>query len=163
MHPRLLPLLLGVVISISAFADGPADNQADKVRRVPPPGVVIAATDRAELKEGADQLARELDTLRIELKSKPALLELLPDAQIYHKAVSWALDYDEFFKSNEVQVARTLLKQGRERVQSLREGQAPWLAATGLVVRGYASRIDDSVQPYGLVVPASYRPGSAQR
>ena len=163
MHPRLLPFLLGVVISISAFADGPADNQADKVRRVPPPGVIIAATDRAELKEGADQLAKDLDALRNELKSKPTFLELLPDAQIYHKAVSWALDYDEFFKSNEVQIARTLLKQGRERVQSLREGQAPWLAATGLVVRGYVSRIDGSVQPYGLVVPTSYRAGSAHR
>ena len=32
----------------------------------------------------------------------------------------------------------------------------PWTTATGLVVRGYKSKIDDSVQPYGLVVPASY-------
>ncbi|MCA9156003.1 MAG: prolyl oligopeptidase family serine peptidase, partial [Planctomycetales bacterium] len=31
----------------------------------------------------------------------------------------------------------------------------------GLVVRGYVSRIDGSVQPYGLVIPASYRTDSA--
>src|SRR5581483_1131443 len=31
-----------------------------------------------------------------------------------------------------------------------------WTTATGLVVRGYISKIDQSVQPYGLVIPASY-------
>ncbi len=43
---------------------------------------------------------------------------------------------------------------------SLREGKAPWNTATGLVVRGYVSKIDGSVQPYGLVVPASYQPNT---
>jgi len=32
--------------------------------------------------------------------------------------------------------------------------------AAGLVARGYVSKIDGSVQPYGLVVPSSYRPGT---
>jgi hypothetical protein len=45
----------------------------------------------------------------------------------------------------------------------LRESSAPWIDTTGLVVRGYVSKIDGSVQPYGLVVPASYRPSSAQK
>ena len=35
----------------------------------------------------------------------------------------------------------------------LAAGKAPWTTATGLVVRGYRSKIDGSVQPYGLVVP----------
>ncbi|MBI3465666.1 MAG: prolyl oligopeptidase family serine peptidase, partial [Planctomycetes bacterium] len=30
---------------------------------------------------------------------------------------------------------------------------APWASARGLVVRGFRSQIDDSVQPYGLVIP----------
>ena len=50
-----------------------------------------------------------------------------------------------------------------ERAGQLREGQAPWNTATGLVVRGYVSKIDGSVQPYGLVVPASYRPDTPHR
>ena len=41
---------------------------------------------------------------------------------------------------------------------SLERGEAPWTRATGLVVRGYVSLIDGSVQPYGLVVPASFAP-----
>ena len=154
--------LLSITV-VTALADGPTDNLADKVRRIPPPGFAIIEADRSEFTEGAARLAKDLEALRGELKSKPALLDLLPDVEIYHKAVDWALRYDEFFKSNETQVARTLLKQGAERAQSLRDGQAPWLVATGLVVRGFVSRIDGSVQPYGLVVPASFRAGSAHR
>src|SRR5207248_10437 len=112
---------------------------------------------------GVAALGLKMESLRSELKAKPALLQLLPDVEIYRKAVHWALSYDEFFKSNEVKVARALLQQGLERVDLLHEGRAPWLGTTGLVVRGYVSRIDGSVQPYGLVVPASYRPGSPNR
>ena len=44
-----------------------------------------------------------------------------------------------------------------------REGRAPWTTATGLVVRGYISKIDHSVQPYGLVIPPSYSPTAPHR
>ena len=92
-------------------ADGPSDNLPDKVRPVPPPGIKISEADRAELEAGAAELGKEIESLRGELKSRRALVDLLPDVQIYHKAVDWALRYDEFYKSNEVQVARGLLQQ----------------------------------------------------
>jgi dienelactone hydrolase len=156
------PCALAILGSVTlAFADGPGDNLVDKVRRVPPPGITVSDAVRSELEEGAALLGQQIDALRDELKSKPALLELLPDAQIYHNAVRYALAYGEFFKSNEIQTARALLKQGGERVDQLRQGKAPWITATGLVVRGYVSRIDGSVQPYGLVVPPSFQPGTA--
>jgi hypothetical protein len=157
---RVAPLL---ILAVSTLADGPADNVADQVRRIPPPGIAISDADRAELTDATAKLAKEIESLRGELKTKPALLELLPDVEVYHKAVDWALRYDEFFKTNETRTARALLVLGMERAQSLRDGFAPWLTATGLVVRGYASKIDGSVQPYGLVVPASYRPNSPHR
>ena len=101
MNPlRSISLALALVPFL-ASADGPSDNAVDKVRRVPPPGVKISDTDRTELTDGAAKLAKEIETLRSELKSKPALLELLPDVEVYHKAVDWALRYDEFFKTNE--------------------------------------------------------------
>src|SRR5262249_17258245 len=49
------------------------------------------------------------------------------------------------------------------RARELAEGKAPWTTATGLIVRGYVSKIDKSVQPYGLVVPASFSPNSPHR
>src|SRR5439155_578089 len=63
----------------------------------------------------------------------------------------------------EIPAAKMLLRQGMERAQQLRDSKAPWTTATGLVVHGYISKIDGSVQPYGLVVPASYQPGSSYR
>lgn len=156
----LVHLLAFWFIVLAAHADGAADNLAGQVRPIPPPGLAISETDRAMLAEGVAGLQKEIDSLRGELKGRTDLISLLPDVQIYQKAVQWALQYDEFFKTNEPAVARALLAQGLERVESLRRGQSPWTTATGLVVRGYASTIDGSVQPYGLVVPASYAASS---
>src|SRR5262249_14906185 len=113
----------------------------------------------AELTADLTTLGKQIDSLRSELISKPALLELLPDVQIFHNAVRYALEDDIFYSSNQFKSARALLKQGTERAQQLRAGDVPWNTTTGLVVRGYISRLDGSVQPYGLVVPSTYQSG----
>jgi hypothetical protein len=145
-------------VAAALFADGPGDNLPDKVRPVPPPGIAIPENDRQELQAGVRELGQEIESLRKDLEKKPALRKLLPDVQIYHNAVRYALDYNEFYDLKEVPVARKLLREGKERARQLREDKAPWTTATGLVARGYLSKIDGSVQPYGLVVPESYRP-----
>jgi hypothetical protein len=104
MNTRCLQSIGRIAVALNAYADGPSDNVADKVRRIPPPGITIAETDRAELSEGVARLGKEIEALRGDLKSKRALLELLPDVQIFHKAVDWALRYEEFFKTNEVKI-----------------------------------------------------------
>ncbi len=76
-----------------------------------------------------------------------------------HKAVDWALRFDEFHTTNQFSQARTLLRLGHERAAQLASGNAPWTQQTGLVVRGFVSRIDDSVQPYGVVVPTNWVAG----
>jgi pimeloyl-ACP methyl ester carboxylesterase len=169
-----IPFLLLALVGLTR-ADGPDDNDPAKVRRVPPPGLALPAEDRAELEAGVAELGKQIDALRSGLKNKPALLELLPDVQVYHKAVHDALVYNEFFGTKEkpnskeltvtreVAAARNLLKQGLERAAQLEDGKPAWPAQTGLVVRGYVSRLDGSVQPYGLVVPASYKPDSPYR
>ena len=110
MQPKYFLSLLYCASATLVFADGPADNLPDRVRRVPPAGVKITETDRGELQNALAGLSEEVVALRTALKSKPALLELLPDLQIYEKAVSWALKYDEFFKTNEVQTGNTLAR-----------------------------------------------------
>ncbi len=146
-----------------APADGERDNQADNVRRIPPPGIAVSDADKAELAAGLDELAREIAALRGELKAKPALLDLLPDVQIYHKAVDWALRYDEVFNAREIPAAKGLLRTGLARARQLRESQPVWTRTSGLVVRAYVSRIDGSVQPYGLVIPPSFAGPAAHR
>ena len=163
MPLRWLSLILFLVLSSLARADGAADNLSDKVRRIPPEGVALPEADRSLLKAGLDKFSQEITSLRNDLKSRPDLLELLPDVEIYDSAVRTALSYDEFFNLREVAVARSLLEQGMTRAKQLREAKAPWNTATGLVVRGYVSRIDGSVQPYGLVVPATFQANTPNR
>ncbi len=167
----------------------PANFQPNPKKLNPPPGVVVPAAVKAELTAGAAALGKEIETLRVSLASKPALLALLPDVQIYHNAVRYALEDDIFTSTNQFNSARALLKAGSERAKQLAAGNAPWNTKAGLlalksqmeaaaadaaakkkapapaplthlaVVRGYVSKIDGSVQPYGLKVPVTYRTG----
>lgn len=123
-------------------------------RPIPPPGVPVPANDQAELEAGLARLGRAVDQLRGHL--------LAPDVIIYRDAVRFALVHGEFFKPEEIGRAKELLRQGQERADALLRGQAPWTSATGLVVRGYRSHIDDSIQPYGLVIPADWSPQSTR-
>lgn len=125
------------------------------IKSVPPAGIEVAAADRADLQAGLDHLR----AATAKLGKNP----LLPDVLIYQEAVRYALEYNEFFKADEVAKARLLLQHGEQRAADLVQGHAPWTTATGLVVRGYISKIDHSVQPYGLVVPASYSPTAPHR
>src|SRR5437764_6364329 len=91
--------------------DGPGDNIVDKVRRVPPPGIEVPAADKEELSQGMDQLGKAIADLRVALKGKPSL-ELLPDVQIYHNAVRYALQHNEIYQKKEIATAKKLLQQG---------------------------------------------------
>ena len=157
-----LPALLAagsLCATVPALAADPAPAPtAVVVRPVPPPGVVIADDERADLKGRIEALAEEIESLGNELKSKPELLALLPDVKIFLKAADWAVRYNEFFNPKEVAVAFKQLELGMQRAKELRAGKPSWTTATGLVVRGYVSKIDGSVQPYGMVIPDDWKP-----
>ncbi len=105
-------------------------GQAPQQKRIPPAGVAIPAPERAQL-----------ETL---LAQKRAAFEKSPDLAVRVKAVDWALRYNEFFKPEDAGHAREILDE--------KFGQP------GLVVHGFKSEIDDSIQPYGVVLPPSYSP-----
>jgi Prolyl oligopeptidase family len=125
------------------------------VKRIPADGIPIPPADRAELETALAHLQSSVANL------KPT--PLLPDVLIYSEAVRFSLQYNEFFKPTEIAAAKALLQQGEERAAQLAAGQSPWTTATGLIVRGYRSKIDQSIQPYALVVPPSYSPTAPHR
>jgi len=147
---RPLPLLLLPLLVASLLAQAPS---APPPKRIPVSGITLTDTERNELTTGAAALRRDLDALAGELAGEARLLARLPDVEIFHQAVDWALRYDEFMAPKDIAYARTLLARGRERLAQLRAKQTPWLEATGLVLRGHRSRLDGSVQPYALYVP----------
>jgi len=73
------------------------------------------------------------------------------------------LRYNEIFNVKEIPVAKKHLKTGLERAKQLREGAPAWNTAQGAVPRGYVSKIDGSIQPYGVFVPPTFQAGSEHR
>jgi hypothetical protein len=149
--PWLAVLAILTTTLATALADGPADNIAANVRRIPKLGIEVPAADR----EGLEAGLAELEKLITPLRNKKEVAHLLPDVLVYHKAVHDALKYQEFFDAKELPVARDVLAEGKQRAEALAKGEAPWLDKAGPIVRGYISKIDGSVQPYGLVLPAT--------
>jgi dienelactone hydrolase/translation elongation factor EF-1beta len=137
------------IAALPVSPDGPKDNIADNVRPVPPKGIDLPAKDAEDIAKGLT----ELQGLIKEIGKH----ELLPDVEIYEKAVRWAVDYKEIFDpKGGIAPVKNVLKTGLERARALKDGKTPWTTQTGLVVRGYRSKIDGSVQPYGLVIPKDY-------
>src|SRR5438874_1711106 len=120
---RCVRWFLGLIVLfavLTARADGPNDNNPDNVKRIPQLGIELPPAERAELAASVEALGKEIEQLRTSLKGKPALLDLLPDVQIYHNAVRYALTYREFLDKSDVTKARKLLEQGRDRAAQLR-------------------------------------------
>jgi pimeloyl-ACP methyl ester carboxylesterase len=152
---RAAALLLAFA-GASIAAEGPTVRPlAPKAaKRIPPPGIAVPPEKRAALEKELDALGREIASLGLYQSAR--VHSLLPDVQIFWQAVHNALADGEFFHPREIDAALDLLHEGRSRAAALKANSAPWTEARGLVVRGYRSPLDDSVQPYGLVVPSSY-------
>ena len=139
-------------LPFTSHAQSPATAPAPAPvpKKIPASGIALTTADRAELIAGTAALRSEIDALARDT----TVSALLPDVEIFHKAVAWSLADDTFYSPKEIAFAKHLLAEGRERAAQLRARKFPWLEARGLIVRGYRSKLDGSVQPYGLVVPA---------
>jgi hypothetical protein len=91
-------------------------------RPVPPPGIEVPAADKAQLESGLKRLAASVAEGK---KRFGARSNLVADVLIFHEAVRYALEYDEFLKPEEIQRAKDLLRMGQERADSLAE-RTPW-------------------------------------
>lgn len=150
-----------LLLAAPAFADGPGDNLPDNVRSIPPKAAPLPDDVKKELTAGLKELQSAIAEIENAPKDKKVMKELLPDVQIYEKALRYALEYDELYvnektKRNDVPMAKDILKKGLERAKELADGKPSWITAKGTVVRGYKSKIDGGVQPYGLVIPDNY-------
>lgn len=159
--PRSVAFAGLLLVSSIAFADGPVDNIPDNVRRVPKLGIEVPEEKRKELEAGLAKLRSAIDQLkgRGDYKSR----DQWPDVEIFYKSVHDALAYQEFFDPSELKEASRQLEVGLDRAERIWGGNDSWTTTPGLVVRGYVSKIDGSVQPYGLVIPESYNPKGPQR
>lgn len=136
--------LIGLILCAPALF-GQANNKP-----LPAPGIAVPEADQKQLRAGLDRLRTKLDAVR----TNP----YYADALVFHKAVRFALEGNEFFRAEQIFRAKELLRIGSERADALARGDASWARHPGLTVRGYISKIDGSVQPYGLVLPPTFGP-----
>ena len=127
-----------------------------KKRVVPEKGIDIPQQARDELFSKVNRLCQSIDSIE-------GHTDLLPDVEIFANAVLYALEQEVFYENSDLEYAARLLEIGMGRLGELESGLAPWTVETGLVVRGYRSNLDDSVQPYGLVVPDKYDPSNERQ
>ena len=158
--PRILLTLLFAATAVTAYADGPRDNIPTNVRQIPRLGLEVTAAQKGEFERRLAALKRDIDHLKTH--TDRFTLDHIPDVEIFYRAVRTNLDHREFFSRADVFRAAELTNVGRERARQLENGKAPWMHKTGLVVCGFRSKIDNTVQPYGLVIPESYSHKSAR-
>lgn len=134
------------VLLLAASCIASAQELKPPARAFPPVGDKITQEDRASLSE-------ELKRLQVEFDALPKKKENA-NAEVFLKAVRYALDYSEYYKASDPGMDRGLLAEAGKRIEALKNGEQPWLTAKGLVVRGYYSPIDGSPQPFALEIPA---------
>jgi pimeloyl-ACP methyl ester carboxylesterase len=135
-----------VLLCVTAAAVVVAQGQEAKV--FPP-----TAEQKAEIHKKLAELSARIASLG----SKNTDPVLLADVQIYKKAADYILRFpEEFFGPNYAAETITALDTGIGRAIELENATSSWTRKTGNVVRAFVSRIDGSVQPYGLTIPASY-------
>jgi hypothetical protein len=83
-----------------------------------------------------------------------------PDVAVYAKAAAWALAYEPALKAGDAELLRKTLDRGARRAA---DADRAWCRKKGRVARGFRSEVDGSIQPYGLIVPASYDPSKPMR
>jgi hypothetical protein len=128
---------------------GRAQAQAEPQEKTFPP----TTEQRAQIDARLAELTTRLNAL-VAKKTDP---QLLADVQIYQKAAQYILRFpEEFFRPTYVAETIAALDMGIARAKELEAGTSMWTTKIGNVVRGYVSKVDGSVQPYGLTIPPSY-------
>jgi dienelactone hydrolase len=123
--------------------------------------VIAGAQPQPDKVAKAQMLMQELSA---KLKQTKVAPDLAADVGIYLKAADWILRHpEEFFRpaSNDQLVA--VLEKGLARAAEMQSGALSWPKQKGRLSRGYISRIDGSIQPYGLVIPENYDPAKPSR
>ncbi len=150
-------LMTNAVSVNGLLADGPADNMLENVRPIPPEGVPVSDDVLKELSQASKALSEKIAAV------KNASPEDRAQVEVFARAVRMTVEDKMFYTDKEVQLARDTIALGEARLASLSAGKkGAALIGTSdsssdkpqLVVGGFRSRLDGSIQPYGLVLPA---------
>lgn len=149
-----LSVLFGLCFLPTAIADGPKDNDPKSVRAVPPIGIEIEAGEFDEYKKRARAIRTALSALDE------------PDAwkchvEVFARAVEITLETKMVYGPGDLAAIKKTLAEGERRLRALASGKRQDilgrnLGKSPLIVGGFRSKIDDSVQPFGVELPPNW-------
>lgn len=84
--------------------------------------------------------------------------DLGTDQRIFLKGLTWALKYDREFTPADLMLLEKAIRRAHERQELPPDKGRQWATRRGKLALGYRSKVDDSVHPYGLIVPKNYDP-----
>lgn len=137
-------------------------SQAQTYKQLPPAGIEIKSAARQQLASRVKDLSVRGDLLA---KSVGEAQQWLPDVQVLIRAVDLALRLDGFYRERQVADANSLLDEAERRLEAVAKGfrgiellgfDPNKIDSPQTLIGGYRSRIDDSVQPYGIVLPTAF-------
>ncbi|MDX2266904.1 MAG: hypothetical protein NW208_02285 [Bryobacter sp.] len=126
----------------------------------PPPTAPTPPPIPAEAREKITALGKRVAALQ-KMRLNP---DHLADVEIYHKAGLMLLEFpQETFSDADLPNFLKVLDRGLEHAAQLAQGQAPWTTATPRRIHGFRSRLDGSLQLYGMRIPPNYNPAQPAR
>lgn len=157
---RFILLILALCVCTGAIAIA---QDKPTFKKLPPDGIEVADEVLEELSGRVESLKNELAEA---MTSTPDAEPWRNHVEVLLRAVHLAVDQKRFFREREIGDARKLLEEAAKRIERGKKGDRG-LKLMGLnenpqdkpqlLVGGFVSHIDDSVQPYGLVIPPKFK------
>lgn len=142
-------LFLFLPVAVAHAQLGPNGATASFKGSLPPkPTAALSADQEAGIESRLKILTAEFAVVKKH--------ERAADAEIFLKAVRYALEFDEWYDKKPedgIKKANTLLDEAAKRIDGLKKNATPWLEGSGQKVLGFYSKLDDSAQPYGVEIP----------
>jgi predicted esterase len=142
-------ILLSLLPSLTLAQLGPNGATASFKGSLPPkPTAALSPQQEAGIEARLRSLTTAFDAVRKH--------ERAADAEIFLKAVRYALEFDEWYDKKPedgLKKAGALLDEAEKRIDGLKKNAMPWLDGSGQKVLGFYSKLDDSAQPYGVEIP----------
>ena len=153
-------LIVFLSLVLLSMLIGPAAGQDFK--KLPPEGKKIDPTTRATLESRVEDIQGRINQFA---KNSLDSETWRPDVEVLVRAVKLALTQNLFYRPTETKTAIELLDESERRLSAVQSGDRGLkllgfsktkLNKPQLLVGGFRSHIDNSIQPYGLVIPIDY-------
>lgn len=92
------------------------------------------------------------------LQTQNIASHVMADVAICAKAAEWITRHQEYFDPSSAKWTIEALDNGLERAKEVTSDKQSWVGRPGSSVLAYRSEVDESIQPYAVILPRDYSP-----